>query len=82
MCRIRDVDLILMEGYKNAPLPQIGVARSANGKGFTADTGRFIALVTDLKVDTDLPCFEFCEIKEIFRFILKKTEKRGTQAEA
>ena len=45
------------------------------GKGFTADTGRFIALATDLKVDTDLPCFGFCEIKEIFRFILKKNGK-------
>lgn len=75
MDRIRDVDLILVEGYKNAPLPQIGVARSANGKGFTADTGRFIALVTDLKVDTDVPCFGFCEIKEISRFILRKIGK-------
>lgn len=75
LCRIRDVDLILVEGYKNEPLPQIGVARSANEKGFTADTGRFIALVTDLEVDTDLPCFGFRDIRELSHFILKRIQK-------
>ena len=42
--------LILVEGFKNAAIPQIGISRKANGKGFTALPDRFIAIVTD-----DLP---------------------------
>ena len=37
---IHDVDLVLIEGFKNEKLPQIGVARRENGKGF--DFGDFI----------------------------------------
>ena len=31
---VHGVDLILVEGYKNKNLPQIGIARAATGKGF------------------------------------------------
>lgn len=67
---VRDVDLILVEGYKNGPLPQIGMARRETGKGFPADIGRYIALVTDLEVETDLPCFGPDEIEGIASFIM------------
>lgn len=67
---VRDVDLILVEGYKNGPLPQIGMARRETGKGFPADIDRFIALVTDLEVETDLPCFRPDEIEGIANFIM------------
>ena len=42
--RIRDVDLILVEGHKNEPLTQIGVCRAASGNHFTAPVERFIAV--------------------------------------
>lgn len=67
--KIRDVDLILVEGYKNEPLPQIGIARKETGKGFTADFTRFIALATDLEVETDRPCFGLDDIEALSRFI-------------
>lgn len=74
--KIHNVDLILVEGYKNEPLPQIGVARKETGKGFTADFDRFIALATDLKVESDLPCFDLDDIDGLFQFIRDWIKKR------
>lgn len=69
---VHDVDLILVEGYKNETLPQIGIARRATGKGFTADLSRFIAIVTDMdEIETTLPRFTFEDIQGITEFIMK-----------
>lgn len=70
---VHDVDLILVEGYKNADLPQIGIARKETGKGFTAEYSRFIALVSDYEhLDTNLPCFNLNDVDEITEFILRE----------
>ena len=69
---VHGVDLILVEGYKNKDLPQIGIARAATGKGFTAEPERFIALVTDMQVDTAVPCFGLDDIEDITNFILER----------
>lgn len=70
---VHDVDLILVEGYKNAHLPQIGIARKETGKGFTAELDRFIALVSDYEdLDTDLPSFHLNDIDQITDFILRE----------
>ena len=69
---VHDVDLILVEGYKNETLPQIGIARRATGKGFTADLSRFIAIITDMEeVETALPRFTFEDIQGVTEFIMK-----------
>lgn len=52
---VHDVDLILVEGYKNEPLTQIGICRKATGKGFPKDLGRYVAVVTDME-DWELDC--------------------------
>jgi len=68
---VHDVDLILVEGYKNESLPQIGIARQSTGKGFTAELSRFIAVVSDMSdLDTSLPCFGLNDIEEIADFIM------------
>lgn len=76
---VHDVDLILVEGYKNKALPQIGMARRETGKGFTADISRFIALVTDLEVETGLPCFGLEDAEGIVGFIMEKMIVKHTQ---
>ncbi len=76
--KIKNVDIILVEGYKNEGMPQIGIARKATGKGFTADINRFMALVTDDEVETDLPCFDFNDIDEITEFIMEKILMKQT----
>lgn len=71
MAMIHDVDLILVEGYKNKSLPRIGIARKATGQGFTADTSQFIALVSDEAVETEIPWFHLENIEGIADFIME-----------
>lgn len=70
---IHDVDLVLIEGFKNEKLPQIGVARRENGKGFTAPLKRFLAIITDMDVESPVPCFGYEDITAIADFILENT---------
>ena len=70
---LQDMDLILVEGFKNGTLPQIGIARRENGKGLTAQPDRYMALVTD---DPDIrenvqgvPAFGFGQTEELAEFI-------------
>lgn len=70
-----DVDLILVEGYKNASLPQIGIARRATGKGFTAPLERYIAIATDMdEVETALPQFALNDYQGVADFMVKNME--------
>ncbi len=80
--RVRDADLILVEGYNNAGLPRIGVSRAATGKGFREDPSRCIALVTDEPVpDAAAPVFGLDDIEPLCDFILNFTGLSG-QTEA
>lgn len=77
LCRIRDADLVLVEGYRDADIPRIGVCRAATGAGFMDDISHFAAIVTDVPVsDSPVPCFGLEEIKEIADFICNKIMKR------
>lgn len=74
ICKIQDVDLILVEGYKNEPLTQIGICREETGKGFTAPLNRYIAIVTDIILEesaAEIPQFRFDEIEKITKFIME-----------
>lgn len=69
---VHDVDLILVEGYKQESLPQIGICRRDSGKGFPADLSRYAAVVTDTEVgDADIPVFGFDDIEELTEFIMR-----------
>jgi len=71
LAKVRDVDLILVEGYKNEDLPQIGICRKETGKGFTAPLERYRAVVTDLEdLETDCPKFGLDEIDALTEFIM------------
>lgn len=69
-----DVDLILVEGWKQGTFPQIGISRAATGKGFTHDISRFAAVVTDENVECACPKFGLDDIEEICDFIMKNME--------
>lgn len=71
--KIRNVDLILVEGYKYESLTQIGISRKATGKGFPSLPERYIAVVTDEEsMETDVPKFSFEQIDEITEFIMEQ----------
>ncbi len=69
---VHDVDIILVEGYKNEKLPRIGIARKATGKGLTAPVENFIAVMTDIEdVDCSAEKFELDDIDGLKEFIMK-----------
>ena len=65
-------DLILVEGFKRAELPKIGVCRKANSKGLPASSETYIAVVTDADINgiRQIPVFGFDDIAGISQFIL------------
>lgn len=72
---VHDVDLILVEGYKNESLTQIGLCRLASGKGFPADLSRYVAVVTDADIgETSIPRFGFDDIQELTEFMVKNMD--------
>jgi molybdopterin-guanine dinucleotide biosynthesis protein B len=53
---LKDVDLVLIEGFKRDALPKIEVSRAANGKPpLHPDDGRIVALISDAEPSGDLP---------------------------
>ena len=52
---VKKADLVIVEGFKRAPISRIGVARSANGKGFTDDPECFAATVCDAECPERAP---------------------------
>ena len=77
---VPEADIILVEGYKRAPLPRIGVSRKGFEKGFTGPFSEFIAVVTDEQLpdrkrsDRNIPCFDPDDIEGITEFIMKSTK--------
>ena len=76
--RIQNVDLILVEGFKNEDIPQIGLCRKETKKGFTAPLSRFIAVVTDEEGPFDIPSFSFEDTAGLAEWIVKELKKMGT----
>lgn len=70
---VHDADIILVEGYKNEPIPRIGIAREAVGKGFTADLSQFLAVMTDLEItDCPVPRFALEDIEGVTDFLINR----------
>ena len=67
---MQDVDIVLVEGYKESEVPKIEVL----GQGETLDLYKsdksVIAVVSAKKVDTDLPQFNRNSIQEIAEFVM------------
>ena len=79
LAMIHDVDLILVEGYKQEDLPRIGVCRAATGKSLPAPVDLYAAVVTDdpsLCRGTDVPCFGLDDVAPLADFILSLAETR------
>ncbi len=73
---VHDVDLVLVEGWKDTNILKIGVSRKANGKGFTAELNAFLAVVTDETIaDCPVPVFALDDIQKLADFIEQKLLK-------
>jgi molybdopterin-guanine dinucleotide biosynthesis protein B len=63
-------DLIVIEGFKHAPIPKIEVYRSALGKSLLAERDEYIiAVATDAVVETTLPVLDLNDPAEISEFV-------------
>ena len=73
LAEIRDVDLILVEGFRHADIPRIGLSRLATGKGLPELPENYIALVTDdAGLKTDGPRFAFEDTEGLACWIEKE----------
>jgi molybdopterin-guanine dinucleotide biosynthesis protein B len=54
---MRDVDIILVEGYMQAGKPTIQVVRAGNGLAIIGSPERCIAFATDARLDVAKPCY-------------------------
>lgn len=72
--RLRDVDIILTEGYKHGPWPKIALLRAATGKPLPAPAAECLAIVTDVELDTHTPCLGFDEVPALAELIIKNME--------
>lgn len=70
---IHDVDLILVEGYKQEDIPRIGICRKATGKGLPGSVEDYAAIITDdqeLSTASTVPCFDLNDIDGVAEFII------------
>ena len=74
LSRVQDVDLILVEGWKDGPFPKIGLSRAATGKGLPGPAEHYMAVVTDEEFPFPCPRFGFDDIEELGDFIMKTME--------
>ena len=71
LAMIHDVDLILVEGYKQEDIPRIGLYRTATGKGLPAPAAEYAALATDdpSVAAPGVPCFSLDDIPGLTAFV-------------
>ncbi len=71
--RIQDVDIVLTEGGKEGPFPKIGVVRE---KGLPPVKGKYILVMSDEPVVTDVPVLHLWDIKGLADRLIKDMEDR------
>ena len=70
-------DLLLVEGFKHAPIPKLEVWRAQTGEGLLhPNDPHIVAVASDAKVETKLPLLDLNDVDGIAEFILKKLELR------
>ncbi|HEX2567144.1 MAG TPA: molybdopterin-guanine dinucleotide biosynthesis protein B [Burkholderiales bacterium] len=70
--RLSPCDLLLVEGFKFAPIPKLEVWRAATGEGLLhPNDPHIVALATDAKVETRLPVFDLNDDAAIASFIVE-----------
>ena len=64
-------DLLLVEGFKYAPIPKLEVWRAAPGEALLhPNDPHIVAVASDAKVDTKLPLLDLNDDAAVARFIL------------
>lgn len=73
---VHDVDLILVEGFKKEPIPQIGICRKAANAAFPSPLDRYLAVVTDWEeLEAEIPKFDFDDIELLSDFVIQSLDE-------
>ena len=74
---IKDVDIILTEGYKRAGKPALEVVRKENGLELICDSQQLFAIASDTPLEVGVPCFDLEDIVGIVDLIEARLIKGG-----
>jgi molybdopterin-guanine dinucleotide biosynthesis protein MobB len=74
LARLQNVDVILTEGYKHGHWPKIALLRAATGKPLPAPAEECLAIMTDVTLDTQTPCFGLDDVSALAEFIIRDME--------
>lgn len=78
LARFADCDLVLVEGFKNEPIPKIEVHRAANGKPpIFPDNPGVVAVATDVKLDAALPLFGLDDAAALAALVIDRAVDRS-----
>jgi molybdopterin-guanine dinucleotide biosynthesis protein B len=70
--RLSACDLLLVEGFKFAPIPKLEIWRAASGEGLLhPNDPHIVAIASDTRVDTRLPVFDLNDDAAIASFIME-----------
>ena len=73
--RLSPCDLLLVEGFKHAPIPKLEVWRKETGEPLLhPNDPHIVAVASDARIETKLPLLNLNDVDEICNFILKKLE--------
>lgn len=72
MLALIDTDVVLLEGFKPEPYPQIGLYRAASGQPLTAPAESYLALVTDTPLDAPVPQFPLDNPAPLAQFLCNR----------
>jgi molybdopterin-guanine dinucleotide biosynthesis adapter protein len=73
--RMSPCDLLLVEGFKFAPIPKLEVWRAETGEPMLhPNDPHIVAVASDAKVETKLPLLDLNDVDGIASFILNKLE--------
>jgi molybdopterin-guanine dinucleotide biosynthesis adapter protein len=71
LARLSPCDLVLVEGFKTAPIPKLEVYRASVGKPILhPHDGNIVAVATDAPVSTQLPVFGLSDVSSIAAYIM------------
>ena len=70
--RLSPCDLVIVEGFKHAPIPKLEVWREAPGEGLLhPQDAHIVAVASDARIDTKLPLLDLNDDAAIADFILE-----------
>jgi len=73
--RVSPCDLLIVEGFKFAPIPKLEVWRASTGEALLhPNDPHIVAVASDTKVETKLPVLDLNDVDAIAAFVVKHQE--------